>query len=468
MIYQRIIDRTIDAGLIFIAVFAPLAFGSVHIWAYTLIEVIVFSLLIIWAVKHLLFSPINSTQGELIPLYICFGIFTIAVCLQIIPLPPHIIRLLSPRAYELYTQAIPGYEKATIWRSISIYPHASKISLVKFISYIGIFFLITQEIREKKRIKRLIGALVLIGFFEALYGLYGYFSKNHFIFGFRKIYGTGSATGTYVNRNHFAGYLGMIVFISIGYFLSKIPGRVREEYAFKQRLIDFLNTAKASESGVLLIMIITMILGIIFSLSRMGVFSFVFALLLIVFLAILNRQKKLRNVIFIIFSLALITSLWYGLNPLVERYYSSASAFFDRAGIWETTGKVIKDFPLTGSGLGTYETVLQRYKPRDLKHHLLIFDHAHNDYLEIISEVGIIGIVPLLLAGIYFFILILKKWAQRKNSFSKGVSLGGMGAMSYICLHSLTDFNMYIPANAITLFIIMALTYCSITRKNQI
>ncbi|MGA1795429.1 MAG: O-antigen ligase family protein [bacterium] len=452
----------IDAGLILIILFSPLAFGSVHIWAYTLVELIVFCLLILWAARKVL-SPhdmddVGGTR-ELTPVYISFIIFFSFVLLQIIPVPPQVIRFFSPRAFDLYSMAIPGYEKDALWRGLSIYPHASTIALIKYAAYAGVFFLVTQDIRERKRINRLVMAMICAGSFEAIYGLYGYFSKNYSIFGFSRIHMPGPATGTYVNRNHFAGYLGMIVFVGIGYLLSTMPMKIRQDRGWRHRLVSLFNSAKTPERGLVLIMIITMILGIIFSLSRMGVFSFVVSLLLMIFLALVNRQRRMVSIIFIIFALGLSASLWYGLDPLIDRYHHTAESYINRAVVWESTRRLIEDYPVTGSGLGTYESIFQRYKPRDFSHHLLIYDHAHNDYLEILSEVGIIGILPLLFGGIYFLMLLFKKWIKSENGLSTQISLGGIGAMLYILLHSLTDFNMHIPANAMTLCIIMGLSY---------
>lgn len=463
---KKIIDITIDTGLIFLIVLLPLAFGSVHIWAYTSMEVTVFLLLIIWAFKKLFLSDIKI-EKELLPVYVSFLLFILIVYLQTVPLPPKVIKYLSPKAYELYSTVISRYEESNIWRSLSMYTHATKTELIKFISYTGIFFLITQEVRDRERIKRLLIAFMLVGFFESFYGLFGYFSKYHYIWGFKKIYGLTSATGTYLNRNHFSGFLGMTVFMSIGYLLSKAPRKSSEVYGFKQNLIDFLNTARASKTGLVLIMIITMILGICFSLSRMGVFSLIVTLLFILFLSLFNRQKKLTKIIFLILSLGILVSFWYGLDPLEKRYsYSSESLFKDRLPVWSATGKLIGNFPLTGTGLGTYEAVFQKYKPVDFKGRLVKFTHAHNDYLEIVSDVGITGIVPALSGGIYFLIMIFKRLPRRRDPFARGVCLGGIGAIVYICLHSITDFNMRIPANAMTFFIITALTYCSVTLRS--
>jgi O-antigen ligase len=467
---EKIIDRTIDTGLVFLIVFTPLAFGSVHVWAYTVMELTVFSLLIAWVLKIRL-SPGFRIERGMVPLYVSLSLFLLVASFQLIPLSPGIIGLVSPKAYELYSAAIPGYESASgadyAMRSLSIYPYKTKISLVKIISYFGVFLLITHEIRQEKRIRTLIIALILVGSFEALYGLYGYFSKDPYIFGFRNMLGEDGATGTYVNRNHFSGYLGIVVFTGIGYFLSRVPIRGRECEGLKHRIIDYLNTARASKSGLLLVMIITMILGIFFSLSRMGIFAFACSFLFIASISALSKRLRLTNILFAILSLSLAAALWYGLGPLEERYYVSQKDFIGgRLPVWVATGRLIKDFPLVGTGLGTFEDAFGLYKPGDFPGALSRFEHAHNDYLEALSEVGVLGAAPALLGGFYFLIFLLRKWRRSRNALAKGVSLGGMGAMVYVCLHSITDFNMHIPANIMALIVVISLAYSALNMES--
>ncbi len=462
MDYKKIIERIIHFGLIFLIVFTPLAFGSVHIWAYTIMELIVFSLLILWAIKQLIYLDFKI-EKSLFVIYIVFALFLLIIILQTIPLPPNIIKVLSPKTYELYSMVIPGYKNTTTYdflRSISIYPYATKVYIVKIISYIGIFLLVTHEIKGKKKIEMLLITLILAGFFEALYGLYGYFSMDKYILGFKKLYGVDSASGTYVNRNHFAGYMGMVIPLTAGYLSSMLPGKIREGYGLKHRIIDFLHSPKATIGGLFLIIIITMILGIVFSLSRMGVISLIVSLLSMILISLIKQQKKLRNILIVIIFFGIIISLWYGIEPLIDRYlYTADSLIKDRFIVWSATYKLIKDFPLIGTGFGTYRTVYQRYKPSDFRGRLAIYDHAHNDYLELISEVGIIGAIPVFIGLVYFLILIIRKWSKRRHPFARGIGLGGIGAIIYMLLHSIMDFNMHIPANALTFFIIMALTY---------
>jgi O-antigen ligase len=465
---EKIFGFLLDAGIIFLIVFTPLAFGAVHIWAYSLLEIVVYSLLILWAAKSFFSSELKFDR-TLVPLYITFILFIAYSYLQTVPVSPDTVKTLSPKAYELYGMVIPGYAGADVARSLSVYPHATKVSLLKFIAYFGVFFLITQEIREKKRLKRLILAIVAVGSFEALYGLYGYFSNDPYIFGFKNIYFKESATGTFVNRNHFAGYLGITVFTTLGYLFSRVHGAAKGAYySFGQKVYDFLNTARATKGALLLIAIVTMALGIAFSLSRMGVFSLVATSLLIFIVTARGMEARHSKVLFIIVSVGLIAVLWYGLDPLEERYYRSSDDLFkSRLVVWKATGSLIEDYPLTGTGLGTYRHVFQRYKPADFTGSLAIYEHAHNDYLEMLSESGIAGTAIIMIGAIYFLTVFLKKLLKNTDPNARGIALGVLGSVIYISLHSLTDFNMHIPSNALALFIVMAIAYCSVIIRRK-
>jgi O-antigen ligase len=465
---EKIFGLLLDAGMIFLIVFTPLAFGAVHVWAYTLMEIVIYSLLILWAAKSLFSSELKFDR-TLVPLYITFILFIAYSYLQTVPVSPDTVKTLSPKAYELYGMVIPDYVGADMDRSLSVYPHATKVSLLIFATYFGAFFLITQEIREKERLRKLILAIIAVGFFEALYGLYGYFSNDPYIFGFKNIHFKESATGTFVNRNHFAGYLGITVFIALGYLFSRVHGVAKgASYSFGQRVFDFLNTARATKGALLLIAVVTMALGIAFSLSRMGIFSLIATSLLIFIVTTRGMEARHSKVLSAIVSIGLIAALWYGLDPVEERYYRSSDDLFkNRLVVWKTTGKLIADYPLTGTGLGTYGHVFQRYKPEDFIGRLSIFEHAHNDYLEMLSETGIAGTALVVFGGIYFLTILIKKLLKRTDPMARGIALGVLGSITYISLLSLTDFNIHIPSNALALFIVMAIAYCSVVIRRE-
>jgi O-antigen ligase len=110
-----------------------------------------------------------------------------------------------------------------------------------------------------------------------------------------------------------------------------------------------------------------------------------------------------------------------------------------------------KDFPLFGSGLGTFEHVFKIYQPEGLTGY---YDHAHNDYLELLLEAGIFGV---LIGGFFFFIVlrgILKKeWREREIYLKAGF----LSSLATMAVHSVFDFNLHIPSNAVLFCLILGM-----------
>jgi O-antigen ligase/tetratricopeptide (TPR) repeat protein len=458
---KKAYDLLIDSGLVIVAVISPLAFGSVHVWAYSLIEIISFVLIMVWALRGL-FSPLLRVERRLLTIYSLIIIFIVTVYLQTIPLPPDILEHISPKTFKLYASAIPGFNEppdgGVTEKSLSIYTHATRSALLKILAYFSVFVVITQEVREQRRIKRIATVLIIMGFIESLYGLYGYFSKSPDILGFHAGGFPGRARGTFVNSNHFAGYLGMIIPVGIGYLLALSSRDGRGWYGIRDRIVGIFNKPESPKIALTFIAVISMILGIIFALSRGGVFSLIVAVLFMILLSLISREKRFRNITVVITFTALVVVLWYGISPLLDRFSGVSGSFqHGRSPIWKGVIDMIGDFPLFGTGIGTFEYIYQRFKPERYLNQVVA--DAHNDYLELISGAGLIGSLPILVGAVYLLVFLITEW-RRAKGFGRGVVLGGIGATVYIMLHSLTDFNMKIPGNAMTFTIVAGLT-CS-------
>lgn len=461
MSFQRIYHNILDAAIISLIVFTPFAFGAVHIWAYTISEIIIFLLLILFAIKYFFFAEL-FIEKALKPLYIALLLVLLLVVFQLIPLPQNIVRFLSPgivKYLDVYNNVIPGFSELGSL-PLSVYPHATRISLVKLFAWFGIFVIMLQEVKEKERIQKYILLILAVAFLEALYGLFAYFSKSDSILWYKRVMGWSRASGTFVNSNHFVFYLSICGLLGLGYFLSFFREKSKGRINLKYLIIDFLDSSKSFKQVMILIMLLTIFLGIIFSLSRMGIFSFIIAVLFMIFFLLVKGQKKARNIIAVFFLLGVILSLWYGVMPLEERIYYTVERRVDsRTEVWKATLALIRDFPVVGSGMGTYENIFRHYQPENIG--IVIFAQAHNDYLDLLSNLGILGFI-FVISGIgYFLYLLVLFRGRRKNPFSKGVAFGGSAVILYAALHSLADFNLQIPANAINLLIIMALAFNS-------
>lgn len=470
---HRIHSYIFDSILIFLIFFAPAAVGAVHVRTGALLTIGVALLFLIHLSKRM-FSG-NSAGSIVIDIFSEKGLFVLflfsvfflfLILIQLVPFPQGFVDVLSPRAGRFYESAKPFLESviansdSNSFRTISLYPYATKEYLVLYLTYLFTFFVVTIEIREKQRIRRIIVALIVAGFLQSLYGLYSYFSKDYYIFGYR-VSTSYAASGTFINRNHYVAFLSMIFPLSLGYFLMMVGyGNETSGGGLKRKIHDFFTFDFTPWKGILVVMIVVMIPGILFSLSRMGVFSFIVSLGFMGIMALLKRRKKSTAALLLVLVAGIGLSLWYGLRPLEGRYLRTFESMDDlRYDVWKRTVQYAKDFLVTGSGPGTYEYVYRMYEDIDRKESSRIMNHAHNDYLELLAELGLPGLIAALGAGVFFSSLLLGEWIKRKNAFAIGVGLGGAGALIYMALHSVTDFNFHIPANGFIFFIVAAISY---------
>ncbi len=560
--YPGIYNKIIEWGIIFLIVFTPIAFGTVNPLAYTIMELTVCFLIIIWIVrlwmininKTTMFPRLGSStrsnqhgsfykskqeqsykngqsttdnhQSLLVnrlgfiktPLTIPVIVFVGLILFQLIPLPPRVLNILSPNTFKLYETTLPDWQtdessnqqinksmvmnlesaniqinKSSIlesqisspsWQSISVYRHATKTELYKILSYIGIFFLIVnynpssrsrQPISGAHRsqiktfITHLIITMIVVGCFESVYGLLEYLSEHQHIFFEKKTRHLESVTGTYWNRNHFAGYMALVICISIGY-LTCMFSRTSNSKAsgWRQKLGRIINMS-GTRAGLISFLALIMSTALVLSGSRMGICSFVIAIILMSIL-LLNKTEHHSWKIYIIKKISLILIpicllvLWIGINPVINRFSNTSrdlKSESNRIGIWKDSSGLIKDFPALGTGLGTYEYVFPKYKTFDTP---LLYDHAHNDYLELISDTGFLGLVIVVTGFTYLLLIVFKILLQSKNSFVRGVTAGCLGGFAYIMLHSLTDFNLQIPANAMLLSVITGIMHKTVTQ----
>jgi O-antigen ligase len=149
-------------------------------------------------------------------------------------------------------------------------------------------------------------------------------------------------------------------------------------------------------------------------------------------------------------------SLYVGVGAAIERFALDKVLHEGRPNVWANTLGIARDFPLFGSGLGTFDAVYPAYELRNLDRH---YSHAHNDYLEYLAEIGFIGML-LLMGGILFLLYTtFRVWRERKNPEVKGLVMGGIVAVICMLIHSIADFNLHIPANMLLFTAVLTLVY---------
>jgi O-antigen ligase len=435
-------ERSLELGGLLLAVVftgSVLAFGGVRPTAYVLMEagVVAAAVLCFWRGWQ------RIPRLAVLVLAVIVGV----PLLQLVPLPAGLTALVSPNRGLFAAQLLSPFSPPPGYLALSLNPHATEVAVSKLIAY-ALAFLIAQRLAVHGRGSILLRTLVIVGFFEACYGLVQYLAGWQYIFTYRKVFGTDDATGTYINRNHFAGLLEMVLPFVLAGALFRPP--LRAELGVKRKLLAAISSESSPKLLSQAMVFAVLCLALVFSRSRMGIAAGVSGLLLVGGLHILRRRR--RSAVALLLVLLLIPAsyaAWVGLEAVTYRFEMlgrTGAMERDRLPIWRDSLRAIGDFKWMGTGLGTYDWAALHYQTSFLSNR---YEHAHNDYLEFAAEIGIPA-AALLFAGLWALVVRAARTAIRSNRRSAAIlAAGSAGALAAILLHSVTDFNLQIPANAL-------------------
>src|SRR6266404_4326891 len=203
-----------------------------------------------------------------------------------------------------------------------------------------------------------------------------------------------------------------------------------------------------------------MFAALVFSRSRMGIISALASLMAIFALAgSSSLSKRTRAAVAVLFFLGVAGMvLWVGSDPAVRRFETLGHEYTptgqNRISIWRDTLTLIHQHPLFGTGLGTFSVAYTSVQSTFLT---LLVDHAHCDYLEVVSELGLPGGILVFGSIFWIFARTVRRYRKTEDRFEAAVCLGCMGSIAAILVHSMADFNLYIPANALVFTVTLAL-----------
>lgn len=348
--------------------------------------------------------------------------------LQLLPLPLAFLRILSPsRRESLDALARLGLEPR--FAPLSVIPPATLTHLLLVCAYAAIFLLI-RDIARSSRATPWVPVLPLLGVaaWQASWGVSQSLAES----------GDNWAHGNYPIRNHYAGLLEMLLPLALAYGAKGLRARGRG---------DHISPAGALQIVVGFGIAALTLAGLVNSLSRMGLISAAASLTLMGMLALarVRGKKKWPAIVSAAIAVALIAIL-VAPAQLVLRFVTIAGE--GRFPVWRDTLHVIAAYPAFGCGLGGYESVVEKFKTTNFA---LVQDYAHNDYLQFLAELGLIGF---LMAGAVVTLIVgrvVRAGLQNRDNDHRWLGLGCAGALAAILIHSAADFNLYVPANAAVL-----------------
>jgi O-antigen ligase len=435
------LNKTISWGLLAAVVFTGLAFGAVEPWSIFVFEVIILALLLLWGIKVLRDGRLELT----VP----------AIALPVAAL----------LAVGLI-QSIALTRSDGSWVSLSMNVGYTR-SAVIVLAFLLIALVIASNFFDSRKRLVLVGHfLVVYGLAVAIFALVQHFTWSGRFYWIRATLAT-NPFGPFANHNHFAGYMELLIPLPIALVLTRAVGReMRVLYGFAAAIMG---------------------LAMVVSLSRGGLISLAAMLMFLVLVSIrvprlwrlergrrefreadrkgpgaVGRFRAVASQMIVVSAIVAVIGagvLWIGADPVIQRVTQGQPVgglpqetfSTSRGWIWRDTISMIRANPLLGVGLGAYVTAFSLYTTSDGS---LKVPQAHNDYLQVVADGGIVGG----LIALWFVVVVFRVVARglkSRDPMLSGLTLGSSAGIVGILVHSLFDFNLQIPSNAL-LFLILA------------
>lgn len=394
--------KFLKIGICALLVFGVAAHGGVETWARAVLETGAGLLFVAWAVRSYFFK---EEQIVISPLLLPLVVLSLVVIAQW-------VFHLTASAYE------------------------TRAELQLLLADTVILFLTAQAFRTLEDWKGFAWFAMFFGFSIATFGVLQHLTFNGKIYWVREMRFGGIPFGPYVNRNHFAAFAELLIPISL---VSLLLGKVRRERLFVVGLFAVL------QIGALFL-----------SASRGGIVSFGAELVVLAVWMVWRRAggKQLLAAAAVLVVVVLLLS-WLGVGQILQRFSAMQSLEMTsgkRASMRADTWRIFLDHPILGTGLGTLQTV---FPPYESLYDGKIVNHSHNDYLEALAETGVAGG----LCCAWFLSLLATTGVRRavsaSRSFASTLQFSALLGCVGFLVHSLADFNLHIPSNAL-LFFVMA------------
>lgn len=336
--------------------------------------------------------------------------------------------------------------------ALSLDAFATKLMIAQFAAMLIYFAAALTFINNQKRLRLVTGFLVVFGLVMAVIGILQFLGGDG-----RALWTRASSQAlpfaSFINRHHFGAFMVMVMGLALG--------------------LIYTGALKSEKRVLHVFAVVIMGVGLIMTSSRGALLS-LFGVLAFLTAAVYLRRNKdeeerdkssLKNrlalvggglaLIFVIFAAVVLLG---GDNLLLRSVGISTAGQQDpssgRLHFWQTTLQIIRDYPLTGVGLNAFGAAYTRY---DTWNGTYRVEQAHNEYLQILAETGIVGLV---LTAAFIYFLFRRGWqvfSTTRDPFRRGIALGALAGCLGIIIHSFFDFPLRTPSNFLTFLILAAL-----------
>ena len=431
---------------LFILLFAPLAFGTVELWSLATVEVLT------GMAAVLLFAAIWLHREKLyyIPGLVPLLLLLVFILLQLLPLPAHVVRLISPAGYDAYAPvlAISGGD----WIPLTINQKATLQEFFRVSCYSLFYILTIQLLSLDGHLKKTVYTVVGLAAAIALLAVVQQVGSPDKIYWLRTVPGNSHPFGPWINPNQFAGFMEMISPLALGLFLFYRP-RVHFDLTLREKIVSFFTMPGSNLYLFIGFAATLMALSVFVSLCRGGILTITFSAFVFMLLFNMKKPKHGRAAILVVIGCVVMAVSWFGWDTVIAEFnhgISSSGELKDgRFDLWADSLRIVHSFFLFGSGFGTFIDIFPSFRSFP---GYAIFDHAHNDYLELLTDGGIIGFG---LAGWFVLAVVRHGWQMirvRRDQYTILLGIGALTGIVAMLMHSVTDFNMHNGADGLYFF----------------
>jgi O-antigen ligase len=276
------------------------------------------------------------------------------------------------------------------------------------------------------------------------------------IYGFWTPIMQGSPFGPFVNKNHFAGWMVMALPLTLALLVSGIARSMASVKAGWRNRVLWFSSPEASRLILVGAGATVMALALMLTMSRSGIGAFVVSVLVtgwLVSSAFDNRARKITATVCLVL-LVVVVVAWTGPAVLASRFSTADwGEFNNRRGAWADAWSIAREFPLTGTGLNTYWAAALFYQKHELAY---FFAQAHNDYLQLAAEGGLLLTVPAIACLVLFIRDLRRGMRDQRGTIDWWLRAGAVTSLVAIALQESVDFSLQMPGNAALFAVVCA------------
>ena len=465
------------AGVVCLLLWNQWAFGGVHVWAETGSQLALLSLS--WALACLVglalilrWAGYSRFQPAWVkhPATLFFALYLILSGLQLVPLPPDVVSLLSPQGHAAHQGLVQAGLLPELGRMpLTLEGFATVRAWVELLSFFLFFLILLHLVQSRRSVERLAAFLLLMALFQVFYGLIQTTSGTPHIWWWEKTLSRGWISGTYLSRNNLAGFLELTIPLCFGLGAALWPAKqadspLRSDKRKRSRSVlarirgMIIHRSGMSRSILCMSLGVLLGVGLLLTGSRGGIISFTAGTMVMAgLLACKPGYRFYSGLISVLCLCVFALGIYVGVEQTAQRF-EQVQNLEQRIERTKRVWGMIQAYPVSGVGLGNFQDLHHPFTgEHDSDNVELVY--AHNDWVQTGAELGLPGL-GLAVVG-YFVVLgmFLLYWFRRRDRYVICLGAGLLAGYLALGVHSFFDYNLRIPANILAFLACLVLIH---------